>query len=207
MSFEINGANGYYDGKVSNDSEKYGRNSVANHIEFVMTPLKSAMENEAPMLNFMPNIGTIDENIGKAEVFANKNDEYLNSLPPLEYEYRYMPGGNFDKDALFAAAKEEMGADNITVEDFEKNYLPNKDYTASALDINKDGKIDIPEYSASVLAADILSKDEPDVSKIDGSMNAKGMEVVMAYAKKSNSDAAVKLYSQIHSTYNLSLNA
>lgn len=210
MSFEINGANGYYDGKISNDSERYGKNSVVNHKDFVTAPLKSAMTGEAPMLNFMPTEEAQNENISKVEGFVKDNDEYLKSLPPLEYEYRYMPNlssGKIDKDALFGAAREEMGADYVTVEDFEKTYLPNENYTARALDVNNDGKIDVPEYSASILAADMLSKETPDISKINGSINPKGMDAVMEYAKKSNAEAAAKLYAQIHSTYSLSLNA
>ena len=210
MSFEINGTNGYYDGKISNDSERYGKNSVVNHKDFVTAPLRSAITGEAPMLNFMPTEEAQNENIDKLGSFVKENDEYLKSLPPLQYEYRYMPNianGKIDKDALFGAAREEMGVDSISVEDFEKNYLPDENYTVKALDINNDGKIDVPEYSASMLAADMLSKDVPDVSKIDGSINSKGMDAVMEYAKKSNAEAATKLYSQIHSTYSLSLNA
>ena len=210
MPFEINGANGYYDGKVTDDSERYGKNAVANHREFVTNPLKTAMSGEAPMLNFSPTEEAQQENIEKLESFVKENDAYLESLPPLQYEYRYMPNivnGQIDKKALFSAAKEEMGSDKISVKTFDENYLPNKDYTSKALDINNDGNIDVPEYSASILAADMLSKEEPDVKNIDGSINSKGMTAVMEYAHKSNAEAAAKLYSQIHSTYNLSLNA
>lgn len=210
MSFEINGANGYYDGKVSNDSERYGKNSVVNHKDFVTAPLKSAIDGEAPILNFMPTEEAQKENIDKIESFVKENDKYLETLPPIQYEYRYMPNvinGNINKEALFGAAREEMGADLISVKDFDKTYFSNESYTSKPLDINNDGKIDVSEYSASMLAADMLSKENPDISKIDGSMNSKGMNAVMEYAKKSNADAAVKLYSQIHSAYTLSLNA
>ena len=208
MPVEINGSKGYYDGKIADDSERYGRNAVANHREFVTAPLRTAMEGESPMLNFSPTEKAQQENINKIEKFIDDYNKYLESMPPLNYEYRYMPkpaDGNIDKKALFAAAREEMGADEIPVKTFEENYLPSKDYTAKPLDLNNDGNIDVPEYSASLLAADALSKDEPDVSKINGSMNSKGMTAVMEYARKSNVDAAVKLYSQIQSTYNLSL--
>ena len=45
-----------------------------------------------------------EANIELLEKYADKNDEYLNSLPPLEYESRYMPNlvkGSIDKKAVF----------------------------------------------------------------------------------------------------------
>ena len=211
MPFEINGSKGMYDGKISDDSERYGKNSVSNHREFVTNPLKTTMSGEAPMLSFSPTEEAQQENIEKLEGFVKENDEYLNSLPPLEYEYRYMPNvasGQIDKKALYSAAREEMGADEIPLRDFEEQVFPNTDeYTAKPLDLNNDNKINVPEYSASMLAADMLSKDEPDVAKVDGSINSRGMTAVMEYARKSNAEAAAKLYSQISSTYSLNINA
>ena len=146
-----------------------------------------------------------DKNLTKMEEFVNKNDAYLRNLPPLEYEYRYMlPNGGVNKKALLGAAFEEMGRVNeLPVKEFENRYLISKEQTAEPLDINKDGKIDIAEYGANILAADVLSKNTNDVSKVDGKINSRGMNAVLEYSKKSNAAAAAKLYANIYKTYDL----
>ena len=50
----------------------------------------------------------------------------------------------------------------------------------------------------------MLSKsDKPDPKNVDGTINEKGMNAVLAYSKKSNAAAAAALYSKIYKTYNL----
>ena len=50
----------------------------------------------------------------------------------------------------------------------------------------------------------MLSKsDTPDTKNIDGTINNKGFNAVLAYTQKSNATAATKLYSNIYNTYNL----
>lgn len=206
MSFEINGVNGIYNGVVNDPSVRYGRNAVANHKELVMSTMESVVDGQPPLLDFMPSGKTFDRNIERMESFADKNDKTLKNLPPVNYEYRYMPNvsnGNIDKKALKGAAFEEMGVESISVKDFEKELFNNPNYTAEPLDINKDGKIDLSEYSASILAADMLSKPNPSINNIDGTMNAQGMNAVMEYSRISRAEAATKLYSQIYSTYTL----
>lgn len=206
MSFEINGINGVYDSIEKDPSVRYGRNAVANHKKMVISAMESSIGGEPPILDFMPTGKTLDKNIQVMEDYVKSNDEFLNSMPPINYEYRYMPNvsnGNIDKKALFAAAYEEMGAQSVPVKDFEKEIFNNPEYTAKPLDINKDGKIDVSEYSASILAADMLSKPNPSVYNVDGSMNSKGMNAVMEYSRLSRAKAAEQLYSQIYATYTL----
>ena len=206
MTYEINGINGRYDGVINDNSVRYGRNAADNHKKLVLSMVESGLSGEPPMLDLIPSKNGFDNNIKKMHAFADENDTYLKSLPPLEYEYRYMPkvnNGNIDKKALFGAAIEEMGTTSIPVKDFEKKFLPSDEYTIRPLDLNNDGNIDIAEYSTSMLAADMLSKPNPNISKIDGTINSKGMNAVMEYAHKSNADAATKLYSKIYTTHKL----
>ena len=148
-----------------------------------------------------------DLNIKLLEKYADKNDAYLKSLPPLQYEYRYMPNlnvGKIDKKAVLAAAYEEMGqVKEMPVKDFEQRFLIDETYTAEPLDINKDGKIDIAEYGSNIIATDLLSKGVTDPMKADGVINTKGMNAILAYTKKSNADAAAKLYANVYNTHNL----
>ena len=75
--------------------------------------------------------------------------------------------------------------------------------TAEPLDINKDGKIDIAEYGANILAADVLSKGTTDPNKVDGTVNNRGFNAILAYTQKANAAAASKLYTNLYNTHGL----
>lgn len=173
----INGQNGsIYTNGVGDESIKYGKNNANNFKNYAMSPLKNIDDNQAPVFDFAPTPDATDKNLDALGKFIKKNDEYLNSLPPLEFEYRYMPNlanGSLDKKALLGAAYEEWGVTEIPVKEFEQKYM-NENMTAEPLDINKDGKI-----------------------------NSKGMNAVFAYSAKSKAEAATKLYSNIYNTLNL----
>lgn len=205
VDFQINGANGKYDSKVSDPSVKYGRNAVENHISYMEAPLVNDKQTQAPILDFSPTSEASEKNIDSLEKFVKENDEYINSLPPIDYKYRYMQvsNGNIDKKAVLGAAYEEMGTTEISVKDFENNFLLTDEMTAEPMDINKDGKIDLAEYGTNILATDVLSKGTTDPIAVDGTINAKGMNAVLAYAQKANAAAATKLYSNIYKTYDL----
>ena len=204
MTYEVNGLKGRYDGKVTDDSVKYGRNAVDNNIKQMQAPLLNDNFATPPIFDFSPNSEAGEKNLKALEKFVDDNDAYLKSLPPLEYEYRYMPTGKVDPKAVLGAAYEEFGGEKeISVKEFEKRYLIDDSQTAEPMDINKDGKIDIAEYGANIMAADVLSKGTTDVSKIDGTINSQGLNAVMQYSLKANSAAATKLYSSIYNAYNL----
>ena len=201
---QINGSRGKYDGKVEDPSTRYGRNAVENYYTYVEQPIVANTMNTPPILS-----GS-DADADKLNNFLKENDEYLQALPPLEFEYRYMPQmpkGQIDKKALLGAAYEEMGKVNeMSVEEMDNRFTPDDSFTSRALDINKDGKIDNGEYATSILAADMLSKsDTPDTANIDGTINKKGFNAVLAYTQKSNAAAAAALYSNIYNTYNLGM--
>ncbi len=205
---KVDGSRGKYDNKVSDPSVRYGRNAVENLYTYMEQPLVADNMTVAPILDFGVNPETAQHNIDKLDKFLKENDEYLKALPPLEYEYRYMPQmqkGQVDKKALLGAAYEEMGKVNdLSVEDLDSRFAPDKNYTSKPLDVNNDGKVDIAEYGSSLLAADMLSKsDTPNNANIDGTINKRGFDAVLAYTKKSNAEAAAKLYSNIYNTYNL----
>ena len=201
----INGQNSIYSNSVDDESIKYGKNSANNFKNYALSPLNNIDDNQAPVFDFAPTSDAIDKNLNALDKFTKKNDEYLDSLPPLEFEYRYMPNlanGKPDKKALLGAADEELGVTEIPVKEFEQKYM-NENMTAEPLDINKDGKIDVKEYATTIAAADMMSKDSQDVSQIDGTINSKGMNAILAYSAKSRAEAATKLYSNIYNTLNL----
>ena len=206
---KIDGSRGKYDGgkyesKVSDPSVRYGRNAVENYYTYVEHPIVTDKMTPAPILDFGLNPDAAEKNADKLERFLRENDEYLKALPPLEFEYRYMPvmpKGQVDKKAVLGAAYEEMGqTKEMSVEEMDHRFAPDENFTSRALDINKDGKIDIAEYSTSIL----LSKSStPNPANIDGTINKNGFNAVLAYTQKSKAEAAAKLYSNIYNTYNL----
>lgn len=205
---KINGNSGKYDNLAEDNSIKYGRNAANNYQDFVTSTVMNTHDSPAPILDFRPSTEAADKNIEKLDKFAKENDEYLNNLPPLQFEYRYMPNvinGQIDKKALLASAYEEMGKKTeLSVDEVDRGFAPNANYTAKALDINNDGKIDNTEYCLSNLAADMFSKPgEPAIEKIDGTINEKGMNAVLEYSKKSNAAAATALYSKLYTDLNL----
>lgn len=208
MTYNINGINGNYNSTKYNQSIKYGLNSANNYKNEMLAPVINIDNNVPPIFKFSNDPAVIDDNLAKMKAYADKNDEYLNSLPPLEFEYRYAPlnsSGLIDKKAALAAALEEMdGNKELSVDEFEYRYLIDENQqTAKPLDVNNDGKIDIAEYASNMIASDILSKGTTDPLKADGVINNKGIETILTYTKKSNADAAAKLYSNIYNTHNL----
>ena len=205
---QINGKQGKYDKTVTNPSVKYGRNAVDNYYSYVEKPLLANNMNTAPILDFGLSPEAADKNEEKLNNFLKENDDYLKSLPPLEYEYRYMPTlekGEVDKQAVLGAAYEELGKRNeVSVEEMDYNFALNDNFSTKPMDINKDGKIDVAEYGSTILAADALSK-SPDAKaeNIDGTINKEGFNAILEYTKKSNAQAAAKLYSNMYNKYEL----
>ena len=205
---KIDGSKGKYDNKVSNPSVRYGRNAVDNLYSYLEQPITNPDFNPAPILDFGLSENAFDKNTEKIEQFIKKNNKYLESLPPLEYEYRYMPNlkkGEVDTKAALGAAYEEMGkVDSLSIKELDSRFAPDKTFSSEALDINKDGKVDVAEYASSIIAADMLSKsDIPDFNNIDGTINKTGFDAVLAYTQKAKANAATALYSNIYNNYNL----
>ncbi len=204
----IDGSKGKYDNKVTNPSVRYGRNAVENYFSYLEKPIVADNMNSAPILDFSLSQNAAENNADKLDKFLKENDEYLRALPPLQFEYRYMPQmqkGQIDKQAILGAAYEELGqVEELSVKDLDNKFAPDETFTSEALDINKDGKIDIAEYGSSIIAADMLSKsDSPDINNVDGTINKKGFDALLKYTQRSNAEAAAKLYSNIYNTYNL----
>ena len=117
---KINGANGKYDERVSDPSVRYGRNAVENYYTYLENPIVEDKMTPAPILDFGLNPNADNNNADKLNKFLKENDEYLKALPPLQYEYRYMPQGPVNTKALLGAAYEEMGGKKeLSVEELD----------------------------------------------------------------------------------------
>ena len=156
----ISGSSGKYDNVVNNSSVRWGRNAVNNFNNYLSNYTQPTDELD----QFKPNENdSADEKIEKANALLDKINEQNNKRSPIGFVYQYLPtkpqGNNIDTDALLGAAYEEMGAQSVAVEDMNKKVQAGlgEKMSAEALDLNKDGQIDVAEYSTSILLADALS--------------------------------------------------
>lgn len=207
----INGENGIYDGKIKNDSVRYGRNSVDNNKQY-LKDYERKDETQWPDLGDLssPSQEKFDKKMKELEEALDKTDKWLDSLPPIEFEQRYMPKNNGKPDtmALMGAAykemnqRTEMGTKELTA---TLQGAFGEKVSAEALDLNKDDRIDLAEYSASILLSDILSTDskQPSVKDVTGTINNKGQNASLAYAAKQNYEIAARTYAAIYQTYDL----
>lgn len=207
----ISGANGIYDSKISDNSVRYGRNATSNHFSY-LEDLKGKPTEKIETPKTQPgNLLNSKLQEANAEKLIKNTDEYISSMPPLDFEYRYMPEGangqNIDKMALLGAAFEEMGKKiSMPVQELtDKLKLAFNEANAQAIDVNKDGQIDVAEYSTTILASDMLSKNPEalDAKNITGSVNKTGLNTVMAYANEKNQVVAGKAFTDIYNAYNL----
>jgi len=161
----------------------------------------SNFKSKAPSLDK----NNVDQSIDEIEKYADTIDKEVKEMPSYNFSYQYTTNVN-DTRAVINSSYNDMGRKSMPVKDFEKACMFDENQTAEAVDLNKDGNIDVAEYSATKIAADILSKNTTDPLKADGNINGDGMTALMAYTQKSNAAAAQKLYASIYNTYNLGAN-
>lgn len=148
----------------------------------------------------------------------NANDNYKTYIQdignhskqvPLQFEYRYMPDGKFNKFALLGSAYEELGQKTkVKTETLNKQLEMSgmNDYSANGLDINQDGYVDVGEYATSTLAQDILSSSDGyniNPSKVDGVITPKGEEKAFALNNKHIEGQARELYGKLYQDFGL----
>ncbi len=179
----INGSHGIYDNTIKNKSVRYARNAMSNFL------------NTYSLDSFDPQIKFED-------------------MPQLKYEIKYAKTkpGKADKMAVIAMAYEEFGKKlslkvqdltNIMKQTVSSQYEHLVD--ASALDLNKDEKVDLSEYAASLLAEDMLSTDASslDSKNINGRISSDGQKALLPFVNKNNYSIANSNFKAIHDAYDL----
>lgn len=207
---QINGEQGIYDGKIADKSSRYGRNAINNfHI------YQQRLWNPATAPD-MSNLASLSDDV--FDKTMDKFDAFLEEgLPPFEYEVQYMPTKKLDKKALFAAACEEMGqVDEIRVDVLSKIMQNRLDaqlgknsirMSARAMDLNRDNKISVDEYSASILLKDSLSHGEKYAKKnVQGSFTKNGANALVHYNMAHNFKIANSTYQKIYDSFKLGSN-
>jgi len=216
----ITGASGKYDQTINDSGVKWGRNAVCDLKE---TYLKNYTQPRVTMPDLKGlSKATTDEftkTMDELDKSLAKLDENEQKRPPLQFKMQYLPNEveskekltDSDKQALMGAAYEEMDKQqSINVEDLSKTLQETADgllgqnsgveMSASALDINKDGKIDIGEYASSILVSDALSNN----GVVKGTINEVGLNKQSAYGNKKNYQIASEHYKAMYDLCNLS---
>ena len=209
----ISGDFGKYDGIVKDNSVRYGRNSVDNFKKYLAAGIKPGVT--APNIDEkkLQSEDSFEKEISKADEFIKKLEDNYANFPGVKFVQQYMPGeikdGNINKMALLGAAYEELGKIEVTKAEMEetmkKGLSKNDNISADALDVNKDGKIDLAEYSTSILLSDALSTNGNEVSakNINGIVTNEGLNAILPYGLKANNEAAYKTYSYLYDFYKL----
>lgn len=170
----MNGQDGLY-GKPESGKDKnlssalFGKNASKNFTFYVQDIPRFCSE-----LTTQRTKGLTDKNEIKRiedETFKETTNYNLQYLPEDKVDPE-----NINKMALFGEAYEDLGGETMSVKDFDKNFIKmgQNDFSAAALDLNNDGKIDFSENAAYTLAQDMLDTQDPDNKNID--MDAKDVD-------------------------------
>ncbi len=208
----ISGKSGKYDSSVQNPDVKYGRNAIYSFKNEYLPALRHPAV-KIPKLDGLKQ-PVRDEFRKKTQDLINQIDENIKNSAPLNFEMQYCANSNVNtpqgRQSLLGAAYEELDkkssistaeltgqlqktADEIT----GKNS--SVEMSAEALDINKDGQIDVGEYAASILVSDSLSNN--GVAK--GIINQNGLDALIAYGTKKNYQIASQQFKALYDLYNL----
>ena len=197
----ISGQIGRYDYKIKDASVRYGRNSASN--------LQKKFEAQSQKMERID----VTKLVSMSDEDFEKTMNELKSDKPITFNFvqQYMPniGGKIDRMALMGAAYEEMGkVVALSVDELSENLQTQADalygkgelaLCADALDINKDGFVDIGEYASSILLEDALSESKFFQNEnINGEINEQGQKRVLELTKEENYYKASHLFQALH---------
>ena len=208
----MNGIQGKYNRKINNASVRYGRNAI-NNLQKHQKEL-----HEGPKTAKLPDLSSLSElsfeEQGKVLKEFDKAIKKIGKFTPLHYQCRYMPTTHINKMALMGAAYEKLGKKtSISTEEMSKQFeketsIANLEsiirYSASTMDVNKDGKIDLSECAAGILIADALDENEKfNARNIDGVITDEGARSLPFFHCDFDVRTSRQVYRAIHSSYNL----
>lgn len=210
----IDGKTGIYDGKIENPSVRFARNSVDNFAKYL-----DSFNSSAPDIDSILNLCDSDVEISVEQLQNALVQLATYEAPVMDYSHQYTPhAANYrfiDRDALMGAAYEEMGKKTSIPTNQMTEQLQNASdiawgkgnikMDAKVLDLNNDQKIDLAEYSASILLQDAMSTDDScfNMKNINGTLNSQGEAGVLRYAMTNNFDIARATYKNIYKAYGL----
>lgn len=214
----IDGSRGINDGRIANPSVRYARNSVDNYKGYI-----SDFKFEPVNLPDMKGLNQLSEDKFEAkiaELDSAVNKMAQQKMPPINFIHQYMPNQVHyrfvDKDALLAVAYEEMGKrTSVSTDEMTKNLQDTADLVcgkdkapkmnAASLDLDGNGRIDLGEYSASILVEDAMSTNSNyfDSRNINGILTNHGENTLLRYGMAYNYDLAKTTFKTLHKAYGL----
>jgi len=223
----INGQSGAYDEKVKDKNVRYGRNAIANYLQYLQgfklpEGIKTLSDLAKLSKDDFVKSNTADERLKEIEINLNNLSEQSGKIPPIKFKLKYLPEDkvdtkNLNKSALLGAAYEDLGKkESVSIAEFDKD-LPEtikKKASAKAFDVNNDGQIDIAEDAAAILIKDMADKIptkeiletgkiELQADKLDGTITQTGDTNLWALLSTRNVDNSKQLISEVHQKYQL----
>ncbi len=167
----INGQNGPYDNKIKDKNVRYGRNAVANYMEYLQGFQLPKDAKTLPDLAKLTHDSfeqrtSVEDLINQTESLLADLEAQSKKVPPLSFRLKYLPedrvdAKNLNKPALLGAAFEDLGKrESVSVAELNQGFpeqLKQK-CTMEAFDVNNDGQIDIAEDAAAILIKDMVDK-------------------------------------------------
>lgn len=206
----ITGNHGKYDGVVRNSGVRYARNAMANFNQYASYRM--------PKIKFpdLSNLSKLSEDkfetkMEQLEAAIEASKKLRQKMPPLDYTVKYLPGkaniNTLDTVAVIAAAFEDMGrklsvGTEALTKRLQKSFATDK-ISAAALDIDKDGRIDVAEYAASVLTADMLSSGSLDKKDINGKITRDGNMRLLSFFNKRNNYLPERVFGHLYDYFAL----
>ncbi len=206
----ITGNQGKYDGIVRNPRVRYARNAMNNLQEYASYRLPKV---KYPDLSNISNLSEdkYEKKMAQLEEALEASQKARKTMPPLDYTIKYLPGkvdiNTVDTVALLGAAFEDMGrklsiSTDVLTKQLQKTFRTDK-VSAAALDLDKNGRIDVAEYGASILTADMLSSASLDKKDINGKINKEGHMRLLSFFNKRNSYLPERVFGHLYDFFAL----
>ncbi|MEI7475281.1 MAG: hypothetical protein WCK67_10950 [bacterium] len=225
----INGQNGPYNGRIDNNSVKYGRNAISNYQEYTKKLGEPIDHNDLPNLESLQK-DLLDlsskeispQSLDNFENWMNRQNEKLINGPLVAFKLKYLPEKNvipheINKEALLGASFEDLGKrESVPVSELTETLqnVMGDSVSAKAFDINNDGKIDCGENATAILIKDMADKHSTEevletgnihlqASDIDGTISQKGETNFWSFLKKDSIPKTKQLITQIYNAFQL----
>ena len=212
---------------ISNYTDTYSPMGLKNYAGDLKSPKAPKLpqlnkDSDNPVAKLINNLKTkiivkkVDKYAEGVEKYLQGIDKELDSMPTPGFNLKYAQteAGKIDSIAPVAAAYEELGKQSVvsvneltkTIQKAVSPDLADK-VSAKALDLNKDGNVDIGEYASSILVEDMISSStsgQLKASDVNGEITNKGQTELLAFASEDNYQSANNIFSKVYSDFNLS---
>lgn len=206
----ITGNYGRYNDVVFSPRVKYARNAINNFHQYAAYRMPKV---KYPDLSDISKLSDdkFEKKMAQLSDSLEASRQARKSMPPMDYTIKYLPGkvdvNTVDTVALLGAAYEDMGrklsvGTEALTKSLQKTFKTDK-ASAAALDLDKDGRIDVAEYASSILAADMLSSGSLSEKDINGQINKDGHLRLLSFFNKRNNYLPERVFGHLYDFFAL----